>query len=130
LSTQQQANDPTCAVAAAPPQRYLKGGELSMQLHLQTEKDRVLVIAEVAKIEVADIVSPEDADEAFFRTIRFVTSSGQSIEVLCKAFDDKQALTLHRVKKLKPVKKPKGANWLEPEVYTGTVGEDTKQGSD
>jgi hypothetical protein len=100
-----------------------------MQFHIQTEKDKVLVLAEVAKIEVADILTPEVGDELYFRKVRFVTSSGEAIEVLCKAYNP-QELRLHRVKKLKPVKKPKGDNWLEPEVYTGDVSEDTAQESD
>ena len=61
--------------------------------------------------------------------IRFVTSSDEAIEVLCKAYNAME-LHLHRVKELKPVKKPKLDNWLEPKVYTGTVGEETEQESD
>ncbi len=50
-----------------------------MQLHLQTEKDKVLIIAEVAKIEVEDMLSPDEGSELYFRTIRFVTSNGEAI---------------------------------------------------
>ena len=83
-----------------------------MQLHLQTEKDKVLVVAEVAKIEVEDLLAPEAESELYFRRIRFVTSSDEAIEVLCKAYNAPE-LRLHRVKELKPVKKPKLENWLE-----------------
>ena len=100
-----------------------------MQLHIQTEKEKVVVVAEVAKIEVADMLAPDAGSELFFRSIRFVTSSGEAIEVLCKAYNA-QELRLHRVKVLKPVKKPKLDDWLEPEVYTGTTDEDTEQKSD
>ncbi len=96
-----------------------------MQLHLQTEKDKVLVIAEVAKIEVEDMLSPDEGQELYFRSVRFITSNGEAIEVLCKAYNATE-VRLHRVKELKPVKKPKLDNWLEPEVYTGDVSEDTK----
>jgi hypothetical protein len=99
-----------------------------MQFHIQTEKDTVTILAEVAKIEVADIRSPEDTDRSF-RRIRFVTSYGQAIEVLCDAYNANE-LRLHRVKKLKPVKQPKLETWLEPEVYTGDVGADTEQKSE
>ena len=94
-----------------------------MQFHIQTDKDKVVVLAEVAKIEVEDILAPEAGSELSFRRIRFVTSFGEAIEVLCDAYNHNQ-LRLHRVKK------PKGDNWLEPEVYTGDVREDTEQGSD
>jgi hypothetical protein len=36
-----------------------------MQFHIQTGKDKVLVLAEVVKIEVEDILSPEQGDELF-----------------------------------------------------------------
>ncbi len=103
-----------------------------MQFHIMTDKDKVTVYADIAKIEVADIV-PSDAEEpaeSYFRTIRFVTSAGEAIEVFCKAYDSKNILRLHRVKELKPVKKPKQDNWLEPKVYIGTTGENTEQESD
>jgi hypothetical protein len=93
-----------------------------MQFHIQTDKDKVLVLAEVAKIEVEDILTPEVGDELYFRRVRFVTSYGEAIEVLCNAYNQ-QELRLHRVKKLKPVK-PKPCEW---QVYTGTVSEDTEQ---
>jgi hypothetical protein len=97
-----------------------------MQFQISTDKDTVTVHADVVKIEVEDIIGPDedDIDEQYFRTIRFVSYSGESIEVFCDTFDDKNALRLHRVKELKPVKKPKLDNWLEPEVYTGTVDEE------
>jgi hypothetical protein len=97
-----------------------------MQFHISTEKDIVTVHADVTRIEVEDIVSPDedDPDEHYFRTIRFVNSSGESIEVFCSAYDDKNVLRLHRVKKLQPVKKPKGDNWLEPQVYTGKLDDE------
>jgi hypothetical protein len=96
-----------------------------MQFHIQTEKDKVLVLAEVAKIEVETILIPKEGDDLYFRRVRFVTSYGEVIEVLCDAYNKNQ-LRLHRVKKLKPVKKPKLDNWLTPRVYTGSLdGEDT-----
>jgi hypothetical protein len=100
-----------------------------MQFHMQTDKDKVLVLAEVAKIEVEDILTPEAGSELYFRRVRFVTTFGEAIEVLCDAYNQKE-LRLHRVKKLRPVKKPKGDNWLTPEVYTGDPGEDTEQKSE
>jgi hypothetical protein len=100
-----------------------------MQFHIQTDKDKVLVLAEVAKIEVEDILTPEVGSELYFRRVRFVTSYGEAIEVLCNAYNARE-LRLHRVKKLRPVKKPKGDNWLEPQVYTGDTSEDTEQESD
>src|ERR671923_2994367 len=96
-----------------------------MQFQIRTEKDTVTVYADVARIEVEDIVSPseDDPDEHYFRTIRFVSYSGEAIEVFCDTFDDKNALRLHRVKELKPVKKPKDRDWLlEPEVYKPSIG--------
>jgi hypothetical protein len=96
-----------------------------MQLHLQTEKDKILVVAEVAKIEVEDMLSPDEGSKLYFRSIRFVTNGGEAIEVLCKAYNATE-VRLHRVKELKPVKKPKLDDWLEPKVYTGDVSEDTE----
>jgi hypothetical protein len=97
-----------------------------MKFDIRTEKDTVTVYADVAKIEVEDIVGPgeDDPDDHYFRTIRFVGSRGESIEVFCSVFDNKNALRLHRVKELKPVKKPKEVDWLEPQIYTGNVDED------
>jgi hypothetical protein len=97
-----------------------------------TDKDKVTVYADVAKIEVEDIVASDEEEpaESYFRTIRFVTSYGEAIEVFCKAYDSKNALRLHRVKELKPVKKPKLETWLEPKVYTGTIAEEMEQESD
>ena len=96
-----------------------------MQFQISTDKDTVTVHAHVARIEVEDIVSPseDDPDEHYFRTIRFIGYGGESIEVFCSTFDNKNALRLHRVKELKPVKKPKVRDWLlEPEVYKPSIG--------
>ena len=96
-----------------------------MQFQIRTEKDTVTVYADVTRIEVEDIVSPDedDPEEHYFRTIRFVDYNGEAIEVFCSVYDDKNALRLHRVKELKPVKKPKVRDWLlEPEVYKPTKG--------
>ena len=103
-----------------------------MQFEIMTDTDKVTVYADVTKIEVEDIVASDEDEpvESYFRTIRFVTSAGEAIEVFCKAYGSKNALRLHRVKELKPVKKPKLDDWLEPEVYTGTTDEDTEQKSD
>jgi len=86
----------------------------------------------VTKIEVEDIVSPgeDDPDEHYFRTIRFVGYRGESIEVFCDAFDNKNVLRLHRVKQLTPVAKPQAVDWLEPEVSTSDADKDTAQESD
>jgi hypothetical protein len=86
-----------------------------MQLHIQTEKDKVVVVAETVKIEVEDMLAPDEGSELYFRTIRFVTSGGEAITVLCKAYNAME-LRLHRVKELKPVKKPNLDTWLEPKV--------------
>jgi hypothetical protein len=96
-----------------------------MQLHIRTEKDNVTVYADVVKIEVEDIIGPsdDDIDATCYRTIRFTNSDGESIEVFCNAPDEK-GLTLHRVKRLKPVEKPKGVDWLEPKVYTGNLDDE------
>jgi hypothetical protein len=95
-----------------------------MQLHISTQKDTVIVHADVTKIEVEDIVSPgeDDPDEHYFRTIRFVGYDGEAIEVFCDAFDNINVLRLHRVKELKPVQKPKEADWLTPTVSQPTTG--------
>jgi hypothetical protein len=95
-----------------------------MQFHISTDKDTVTVYADVTRIEVADIVGTgeDDPDEHYFRTIRFVGYSGESIEVFCDTFDNKNALRLHRVKELKPVQKPKEADWLTPTVSQPTTG--------
>ena len=100
-----------------------------MQFHISTEKDIVTVHAEVVKIEVEDMLTPDEGSELYFRTIRFVTSGGETITVLCKAYNATE-LRLHRVKALKPVKKPKMETWLEPKFYTGDISEDTEQESD
>jgi hypothetical protein len=97
-----------------------------MQFQIRTDKDKILVYADVVRIEVEDIVEPDedDPDEHYFRTIRFVGYRGESIEVFCDAFDNKNVLTLHRVKKLKPVEKPKEVDWLEPKLYTGNADDE------
>jgi hypothetical protein len=91
-----------------------------MQFQIMTDKDTVTVYADVARIEVEDIVGTGEDDpvERYFRTIRFVGYRGESIEVFCDAFDNKNALRLHRVRELKPVKKPEERDWLKPEVST------------
>jgi hypothetical protein len=94
-----------------------------MQFHIQTEKEKVVLLAEVAKIEVENILIPKEGDDLYFRRIRFVTSYGEAIEVLCDAYNAKE-LRLHRVKELKPVKKPKLDNWLEPKLYTGNADDE------
>ena len=92
-----------------------------MQLRIATDKDTFVVHAYVSKIEIEDIVSM--GDEHYFRAIRFITYDGEAIEVSCNVSDDKNALRLHRVKELKPVKKPKVRDWLlEPEVYKPVKG--------
>ena len=90
-----------------------------MQFQIMTEKDKVTVYADVTKIEVEDIVASDEEEpvESYFRTIRFVTDAGEAIEVFCNASDNKNTLRLHRVKELKPVKKPQRETWLTPEVY-------------
>jgi hypothetical protein len=93
-----------------------------MQFHMQTDKDKVLVLAEVAKIEVEDILVPEAGDDHYFRRVRFVTSYGEAIEVLCDAYNLKE-LRLHRVKKLTPVK-PKPCEWL---VYRGDTSDESEE---
>jgi hypothetical protein len=97
-----------------------------MQFQIRTGKDTVTVYADVTKIEVEDIVGPDedDLDEHYFRTIRFVGYYGESIEVFCSVHDNKNVLRLHRVKKLKPVKKPKEVNWLTPTVYKGSIDDE------
>ena len=34
-----------------------------MQFHIQTDKDKVIVLTEVAKIEVEDILAPKEGDD-------------------------------------------------------------------
>jgi hypothetical protein len=99
-----------------------------MQFHIRTDKDIVSVYADVTKIEVEDIVEPDEdePDEHYFRRIRFVGYYGESIEVFCSGFDNKNVLRLHRVKKLKPVKKPKEVDWLTPTVYKPNKGKKKK----
>jgi hypothetical protein len=97
-----------------------------MQFQISTDKDIVTVHADVTRIEVEDIVSPgaDDPDEHYFRTIRFVNSSGEAIEVFCSAYDNKNVLRLHQVKKLTPVKKRKACDWL---VYTGDTSDESEE---
>jgi hypothetical protein len=99
-----------------------------MQFHISTDKDTVTVHADVVKIEVEDIVGSDedDIDEHYFRTIRFVGYHGESVEVFCSVYDNKNVLRLHRVKKLKPVKKPKETDWLTPTVSQPTKGKKKK----
>jgi hypothetical protein len=100
-----------------------------MQFHIQTEKDTVTVHAAVTRIEVEDSVGPDedDPDAHAFRTIRFVGNAGDAIEVRCRASANKNMLTLHRVKRLRPIK-PKPCHW---QVYTGdTSDEPEEQGGD
>ena len=99
---------------AAIDWQLVKGGEAAMQLHIRTDKDKVMVLADVTKIEVADVVDPgEDSfDESYSRTIRFTGSNGDAIEVVevvCKASEEKE-LWLNRVRELKPVEKPEKEN--------------------
>jgi hypothetical protein len=42
---------------------HTKGGENVMQFHIQTDKDKVIVLTEVAKIEVEDILAPKEGDD-------------------------------------------------------------------
>ena len=95
-----------------------------MHVHIETEKNKILIDAAVTKIEVEDIVTTGEDDpvDSAFRTIRFVTYNGEAIEVFCKGFEDKNALRLHRVKELKPVQKPKEGDWLTPTVSQPTTG--------
>ncbi len=93
-----------------------------MQFHIQTDKDKVLVLAEVAKIEVEDVLVPEVGDDLYFRRVRFITSFGEVIEVLCDAYNQHQ-LRLNRVKKLKPVK-PRPCEW---QVYTGDTSDESEE---
>jgi hypothetical protein len=65
--------------------------------HIATYKDTVTVHADVTRIEVEDIIRPQEGDDLSFRTIRFVTDFGQAIEVFCNAYSEKE-LTVHRVK--------------------------------
>jgi hypothetical protein len=89
-----------------------------MEFHIETEKDKVTVYADVVKIEVEDIIGPSEDDiaETCYRTIRLITYYSEVIEIFCAA-PDENALTLRRVKELKPVKKPKVVGWLEPKLY-------------
>jgi hypothetical protein len=96
-----------------------------MQFHISTNKDNVTVFADVVKIEVEDIMSPseDDIDDTCYRTIRFMSADGESIEVFCNA-PDKKPLALHSVKPRKAVKRVKAAEWLEPKLYTGTLDDE------
>jgi hypothetical protein len=107
------------------------GGEKGMQLYIRTEKDKVVVLAEVTKIEAEDVVVPDEdsVTESYSRTIRFTGYNGEAIEVFCNAVEEKH-LWLNRVKELTPVAKPKEGDWLNPTVSTGNPGEGTEQGSE
>jgi hypothetical protein len=91
-----------------------------MHFHIQTDKDKVLVLAEVAKIEVEDIVGPDEdsVTESYSRTIRFTDYNGEAIEVFCDAVAEKH-LWLNRVKELTPVAKPTEGDRLNPTVSKG-----------
>jgi hypothetical protein len=96
-----------------------------MQFHISAGKDHVTVYADVVKIEVEDIISPseDDIDDTCYRTIRFINSDGESIEVFCNA-PDEEALGLQSVKPRKAVKRVKASEWLEPELYTGNLDDE------
>jgi hypothetical protein len=96
-----------------------------MQFQIMTDKDKVMVYADVIKIEVEDVVGPgEDSlTESYSRTIRFTSHHGEAIEVFCTAFEEK-ALWLNRVRELKPVEKPEEVDWLEPKLYKGNVDDE------
>jgi hypothetical protein len=85
-----------------------------MLFQIRTEKDTVHVYADVTKIEVEDIVktSEDDIVENCYRTIRFVSGNGETIEVFCEAGEEKD-LTLQPA----PKEKPDKAGWLKPKVY-------------
>jgi hypothetical protein len=89
-----------------------------MQFHISTDENNVTVHADVVKIEVEAIIGPseDDIDDTCYRTVRFITSFGDVIEVFCNALNVK-ALTLHSVKPAKAVKKLKKGGWLEPKLY-------------
>ena len=91
-----------------------------MHVHIKTEKDKVMVLADVKSIEVEDVIGGgvDSLNESYSRTIRFTGFNGEAIEVVCDAFEEK-ALWLNRVKELKPVEKPEEENWLEPKLYKG-----------
>jgi hypothetical protein len=90
-----------------------------MYVEFFTEKDNVTVSADIVKIEVEDIIGPDedDIDDTCYRTIRFIAADGESIEVFCNASDEKP-LALQSVKPRKAVKRVKAAEWLEPKLYT------------
>jgi hypothetical protein len=98
---------------------------MSMQFHINADKENVTVYADVVKIEVEAIIGPseDDIDETCYRTIRFINADGESIEVFCNA-PDERPLTLHSVKPRKAVKRLKEADWLEPTVYTGSLDDE------
>ena len=96
-----------------------------MQFHISTDKDTVTVHADVVKIEVEDIIGPSEDDiaDTCYRTIRFISSDGEAIEVFCNASDEKPLL-LHRVRPRKAEERPKEADWLEPKLYTGNADDE------
>ncbi len=97
-----------------------------MQLHIATEKDTVTVHADVTRIEVEDSVSPgaDKPDAQYCRTIRFVGTTGDAIQVRCRASDRKNGLRLRRVKQLKPVNKPQPCH---SQVYTGDSNDEGEE---
>jgi hypothetical protein len=98
---------------------------MSMQFHISTHENNVTVHADVVKIEVEDIIGPDedDIDDTCYRTIRFINADGEAIEVFCDAPDEKP-LTLHRIRPRKAVKRVKEEDWLEPTVYTGSLDDE------
>ena len=68
------------------------------------------------------MVSPSQGDDLYFRRVRFVTSYGEAIEVLCDAYNQKE-LRFNRVKQLKAVK-PKPCEW---QVYTGNTSDESEE---
>jgi hypothetical protein len=95
---------------------------ISLQFHISTETDTVVVHAQVTRIEVENIVRPsDDYDDTYYRSIRFIGYDGEAIEVFCDAFEEKN-VHLRRVKELKPIKKPKVKDWLIPTVYKPNSG--------
>ncbi len=98
---------------------------ISTDFHVRSDKDSVTVYADVVKIEVEDIISPDedDIDDTCYRTIRFINAAGESIEVFCSASDEKP-LALHSVKPRKAVKRVKAADWLEPKLYPGNLDDE------
>jgi hypothetical protein len=87
-----------------------------MQIFLLSAAHQMRLSLGVAKIEVEAISRPSDGgiDFTYFRTIRFTTVDGEVLDVFCEA-TAKEDLKLLDVRVLRPVKKPKPRNWLEPQ---------------